>query len=155
MFYKLRSRPDKMNPNYKIAANDFWNDINNPIPITALSKIKLNLENSSQEWTGFRDYSKKSKKELIEKNIEKSSIVIDVGFGKGGDLEKYMSHGIKNIIGVEPDNKNIDEFLYRNRNYKTTRNWLKAHYQNFSRKNKTCAMSSSSEKTISTLFLVN
>ena len=116
MFYKLRSRPDKMNPNYKIAANDFWNDINNPIPITALSKIKLNLENSSQEWTGFRDYSKKSKKELIEKNIEKSSIVIDVGFGKGGDLEKYMSHGIKNIIGVEPDNKNIDEFLYRNRN---------------------------------------
>jgi len=119
MFYKLRSRPDKLNPNYIKVAEDFWYDINNPIPITDLSKIELEIserktrDNKSMDWEEYRTYSKKRKKEVIEANLDKNSIVIDVGFGKGGDIERYMTHGITNIIGIEPDKKNIAAYRER------------------------------------------
>ena len=120
MFYKLRSRPDKLNPNYIKVAEDFWDDINNPIPITDLSKIELNIRDKKtnedgtfDDWNQYRTYSKNKKKEVIEAYIDKNSIVIDVGFGKGGDISRYMKHDIRNIIGIEPDNKNIDEYLVR------------------------------------------
>lgn len=119
MFYKLRSRPDKLNPNYIKVAEDFWEDINNPIPITDLSKIELSISNEKtkygtyKNWEDYRTYSKNKKKEVIETNIDKNSIVIDVGFGKGGDIERYMTHGITNIIGIEPDEKNIAEYRKR------------------------------------------
>ena len=119
MFYKLRSRPDKVNPNYIKVAEDFWKDINNPIPITDLSKIELSISNEKtkygtfKNWEDYRTYSKKRKKEVIEANLDKNSIVIDVGFGKGGDIERYMTHGITNIIGIEPDEKNIAAYRER------------------------------------------
>jgi len=121
MFYKLRSRPDKLNPNYIKVAKDFWKDINNPIPITDLSKKELSISNEKtkygtyKNWEDYRTYSKKRKKEVIEANLDKNSIVIDVGFGKGGDIERYMTHGITNIIGIEPDEKNIAAYRERHK----------------------------------------
>lgn len=119
MFYKLRSRPDKVNPNYIKVAEDFWVDIQNPIPITDLSKIELSISNEKtkygayKNWEEYRTYSKERKKKVIEANLDKNSIVIDVGFGKGGDIERYMTHGITNIIGIEPDKKYIAAYRER------------------------------------------
>ena len=115
-FYKLRSRPDKERPNYIKVANDFWEDINNPIPITKLSKQRLTVKNIKDDWDDYRKYSNFEKDKLIRENIDPGSIVIDVGFGKGGDIFKYASQGIKNIIAIEPDVNNIKEFYERYNN---------------------------------------
>ena len=112
-FYKLRSRPDKENPNYIKVANDFWEDINNPIPITELSKKILIVKDRENDWSQYRKYSNSEKDKLIKENIDPNSIVIDIGFGKGGDIFKYATHGIKNIIAIEPDIDNIKEFYNR------------------------------------------
>lgn len=112
-FYKLRSRPDKENPNYIKVADDFWEDINNPIPITELSKKKLIVKDRENNWSQYRKYSNSQKEKLIRENIDPNSIVIDIGFGKGGDIFKYATHGIKNIIAIEPDIDNIKEFYNR------------------------------------------
>ena len=112
-FYKLRSRPDKENPNFIKVANDFWQDINNPIPITELSKKILIVKDRENDWSQYRKYSNSEKDKLIKENIDPNSIVIDIGFGKGGDIFKYATHGIKNIIAIEPDIDNIKEFYNR------------------------------------------
>ena len=112
-FYKLRSRSDKENPNYIKVANDFWEDINNPIPITELSKKILIVKDRENDWSQYRKYSNSEKDKLIKENIDPNSIVIDIGFGKGGDIFKYATHGIKNIIAIEPDIDNIKEFYNR------------------------------------------
>ena len=112
-FYKLRSRPDKENPNFIKVANDFWEDINRPIPITELSKKILIVKDRENDWFQYFRYSNSEKDKLIKENIDPNSIVIDIGFGKGGDIFKYATHGIKNIIAIEPDIDNIKEFYNR------------------------------------------
>ena len=113
LFYKLRSRPDKEVPNFIKVADDFWEDIINPIPITDLSKKKLTINNRMAEWKEYRGYSNSEKDRIIKNNIDPDSIVLDIGFGKGGDIRKYAIHGINNIIAIEPDSNNIEEFFKR------------------------------------------
>ena len=113
LFYKLRSRPDKEVPNFIKVADDFWNDITNPIPITDLSRRTLFVTNKYNDWKEYRKYSNSEKDRLIKENIDENSIVLDIGFGKGADITKYTSKGIKNIIAVEPDKNNIREFFER------------------------------------------
>jgi hypothetical protein len=113
LFYKLRSRPDKEVPNFIKVANDFWNDITNPIPITDLSRRTLIVTNKFIDWKEYRKYSNSEKDRLIKENIDENNIVLDIGFGKGADISKYTSRGIKNIIAVEPDKNNIKEFFER------------------------------------------
>ena len=112
-FYMLRLRPDKEKPNYKTVGESFWNDINNEIPLSILSKEELFI-NNKDDWKNFRKSSNIEKDNLI-KTITPGSgfLVIDIGFGKGGDLLKYARQGIENIIGIEPDVQNIKDFCDR------------------------------------------
>ena len=111
-FYPLRLRPDKINPNFITVAKSFWKDIQNPIPISLLCKKQLIYDNNLCTWENYRSYANKTIKTNIIKSIDKTHIIIDIGFGKGGDIDKYIDNGNKYIIAVEPDENNIKEFLH-------------------------------------------
>ena len=113
-FFPIRLRPDKINPNFITVAKSFWKDIKNPIPITTLSKKNLIL-NSNCTWKSYRSYANKTAKTNIINSLDKEHIIIDIGFGKGADIEKYIYNGNKYIIGIEPDENNIKEFIKRSK----------------------------------------
>lgn len=113
-FYPLRLRPDKDFPNFKTTAESVFNDIIDPIPLNALltkSKKELYINNMTQ-WKDYRRKSNLEKDKLIN-GIDSNSLVIDIGFGKGGDILKYANSGITDIIGIEPNFDNIEAFFAR------------------------------------------
>lgn len=112
VFYMLRLRPDKDRPNFITVVEDFWRDTLYPIPIQELAKKPLYIENMD-EWVMYRKKCANAKKAELIGKIPKDSIVLDIGFGKGGDMSKYIKQGIKYIIAIEPDKGNIQEFCKR------------------------------------------
>ena len=56
----------------------------------------------------MRKFHNQKKNELISK-YTRDKTVLDLGFGKGGDLLKYSNAKTKFIFGVEPNNENLDE----------------------------------------------
>jgi len=113
LFYPLRLRTDKEIPNFISVANDFWNDINDDIKLSKLISKPLYLKNSLDDWKNYRKNCANKEKSKLIKTIDPNNIVVDIGFGKGGDLFKYKDQGIKRIVGVEPDFNNILEFFDR------------------------------------------
>lgn len=111
-FVLMRLRPDKINPNFKTIAEDVWNDIINPIPLTSLSKQFLIVDYDCS-WKAYRKLSTGNKTNIIQKYIDSNDILIDIGFGKGGDIDKYIQKGIKYVIGIEPNIDNIKEIEKR------------------------------------------
>ena len=110
-FYPLRLRPDKDFPNFKTTAESVFQDIIDPIPLNSLTKRELYLNNMNQ-WKDYRKKSNLEKDRLIQ-SIDPNALVIDIGFGKGGDILKYVNRGITDIIGIEPNFDNITEFYNR------------------------------------------
>jgi hypothetical protein len=113
LFYPLRVRTDKDRPNFIDVAVDFWNDINNDIKLSKLISKPLYLKNPQDDWKNYRKNCANKEKNKLIKTIDPSNIVVDIGFGKGGDIFKYEEQGIKRIIGIEPDLNNILEFFNR------------------------------------------
>jgi hypothetical protein len=112
-FVKTRTRADKIYPNYIDTVNSVWKDIQNPIPLQVLTTKMLDVYDKKTEWFEYRKYSNYRKDLLIKENIKKGSIILDIGFGKGGDLLKYKNVGVKKIYAFEPDRENIIEFFKR------------------------------------------
>lgn len=110
-FYPLRVRTDKEKPNFVSVAKDVWNDIHNEIKLSRLISKQLYLKNK-EEWKNYRKYANSEKDKIIQ-NIDPNSIIVDIGFGKGGDILKYQKQGLKRIIGIEPDLNNVKEFFNR------------------------------------------
>lgn len=94
--FKLRKlRRDKPTPNTKQTAIENWFDINNPITEKSIRGLDLFL--------AFKLHGR-IKKELI---LSKPAIkVLDIGTGKGGDLDKYAPT-IEHLFAVEPNEDNI------------------------------------------------
>lgn len=107
-FTPLRFREDRDRPNNIATATDVWRDIMNPIPIATLKGTNLQA---------MRKFHNNIKGEVLAdtlKGIQAPSI-IDVGSGRGGDLQKwnYLRIGdgketlhIKNVYAVEPSSNN-------------------------------------------------
>ena len=112
-FIKSRSRPDKVDPNYIDTANSVWEDIQNPISLSSLERGVLDVGDKNMEWVEYRKYSNYRKNKLITENIKSNSTILDIGFGKGGDIKKYKGVGVKLIYAFEPDIENIKEFFRR------------------------------------------
>lgn len=49
------------------------------------------------------------KASLIKEYVNKDSVVLDLGFGRGGDIHKYEIADVKHIWAVEPNKFNSDE----------------------------------------------
>ena len=124
-FIKTRSRPDKTYPNYIDTANSVWGDIKNPIPMGALTSKTLYVWNKRTEWLEYRKYSNYRKDSLIREHIKRSSTILDIGFGKGGDILKYKNAGVQKIYAFEPDSVNVSEFFTR---YKIDRQVIPGNY---------------------------
>jgi hypothetical protein len=103
-FYPVKIRPDKAIPNHQGVAEDTYKQILQPI------------EEGTMNGTSFqvlRKFNNQYKALMIKRNIDQDSIILDIGFGRGGDLKKYKEAGISKVYGVEPNPKNAQVMLNR------------------------------------------
>jgi SAM-dependent methyltransferase len=119
----LRTRYDKTNyGNFHVIASRIWKSIQECITIDELrnlsknesydSQIKLLKSRNTTDHSyyqkisdlgkDFRTFSNFIKSQLIYTYGYKCNNVLDVGCGRGGDLEKWMRLNIKKYIGIDP-----------------------------------------------------
>lgn len=55
---------------------------------------------------------------ILRKYIKKNDVVLDIGCGKGGDLQKYQKLKIKKYVGIDVSKKSIEEAIQRVKNLK-------------------------------------
>ena len=99
-FYPTRPRVDKQKPNFIKVARDVFYDILHPLEFSDLLR-KIGIP--------FRKYHSSQKKEYILKECKSGDVVIDLGFGRGGDISKYQSAKVAKIWGIEPSLENLNE----------------------------------------------
>ena len=97
-------REDRDRPNHKNTVADIWEDIKNPIPKATIEGNTLQL---------MRKYHNSSKLSILKKDFSEKSTIIDIGSGRGGDLQKWGQIGIKKIYTIEPNSENSKELLKR------------------------------------------
>lgn len=137
-FIPERIRGDKKLPNFIEVAIDVYRDMINPLQLDELISMfdkfndkpkeqkkemreqqKKEMREQEQKEMGeqeshgdclipMRKFHNQKKNELISK-YTKDKTVLDLGFGKGGDLLKYSNAKTKFVFGVEPNNDNLDE----------------------------------------------
>jgi len=103
-FVPVRERVDKGIPNTMEVAEDDWNLINDPITVDDLTGNSLTL---------MRRYHNKVKVALLNELASKTkdAVLLDIGSGRGGDKFKWSR--FKRVYAVEPDKKNLREFISR------------------------------------------
>jgi len=101
-FYPLRIRYDRDNGNSTYVANLNWMDIFNPITKETLTgqDLKLNFK-----------YHNMIKRNLIDE-IDLNSLVLDIGIGRGGDLDKYKNRQAR-VVGIDVSRENLEELARR------------------------------------------
>ena len=109
---ELKSRAYYGN-DYKVAETTL-RSIMNPLNFKDLLLPMQLLQNSyftkqDDDYRAIKRFNNDVKRELISKY--KRDTVMDLASGRGGDLGKYISAGVKNLIMLEIDNDAIDELL--------------------------------------------
>lgn len=110
-FVPYRIRNDRPFPNDEHVAFDIWNDIHNPITEETIRGKDLVI---------MRALHNKIKEGLLEKYVNalkkenKETSLLDIGSGRGGDLQKWKDLGLK-VYAVEPNRDNYEELLKRNK----------------------------------------
>lgn len=102
-FVPHRARLDKEYPNRIDFALDNWSLIQRPIDQKTLRGTDLNL---------MRRYHNRIKRDLFLKKYEGKTL-LDIGSGRGGDVEKWKYAGFAKIIAVEPNPEHIAELRQR------------------------------------------
>jgi hypothetical protein len=95
-------RDDKIHPNSRETAESVWNDIHDPISLDTLLGNDIKLT---------RKYHNSIKKEILSNNIPEGSYLIDIGSGKGGDIDKMSK--FSKILCIEPYKPFFDVFKER------------------------------------------
>ena len=89
-------REDKPYANGSRTALDVWEDLNDPIQEKTLLGDSLQL---------VRKYHNRVKKELLESVPGDDNHLIDIGFGKGGDITKMKK--FSKVLAIEPNPENM------------------------------------------------
>lgn len=97
----LRPRGDKKFPNRFDIAMNVWEDINNPIELSTLKGEDLFL---------MRKYHNRIKRQLFNE-VEEGSLLVDIGSGNGGDMNKWSK--FSTVLAIEPSDKNLTELKRR------------------------------------------
>jgi hypothetical protein len=100
----VRVRIDRNYPNALITAKDVERDIKSPIPRETLLGKTVQV---------FRRYHNKVKEEMLSQYAREANLLVDWGSGRGGQLKQWDRNKIKNVIAVEPNQANLDEFNAR------------------------------------------
>ncbi len=103
-FNYVRSRQDKKFPNSSYVARDVWSVIHRHVSLDTLTGNDLEL---------IRKHHNQVKKEHILRYVKHDDIVLDIGGGRGGDLEKYIEAEAKVVVFVEPNSDNLRELESR------------------------------------------
>lgn len=98
-WYILKSRGDKKEPNFETTVMDNWKSIKEPYFVFDYSK---NNSDSIFDRKRFISYVKRV---LLDRYCKGSQKVIDIDFGDGQDIAKYIETNIKTIHGVTTDIK--------------------------------------------------
>ena len=116
----LRVR-DTLKPNDFITATNVWDSIHNPVTEKMIStgeintKIDmyylLNKKRDERKSKSLNDFHSFVKKDLIISNISGENNVLDLGVGKGGDLNHYIEANVNVFVGIDNifDNLNNNE----------------------------------------------
>jgi len=107
IFTPLKARPDKKDPNSIGVAEDNWNMIHNPITEETLK---------GKNFTLMKKYHNRLKRDLFRLPRYNEKFLLDVGSGKGGDVDKWKR--FDKIVAVEPSAENIVELERRIRLHK-------------------------------------
>ena len=110
IFIPNRIRTDKINPNYIDVAKDIFDDMINPIELDYL--IKLFNDTSREKDVSCMDEMRKfhnDKKRVLIELYTPGRKILDLGFGRGGDIHKYQKSNTQFIWGVEPNKDNYEE----------------------------------------------
>lgn len=97
----IRLRDDKVSPNRIDIAMDVWKDIYSPINLNTLKGESCSLM--------FR-YHNRIKSELLDNTLNGSHL-IDIGSGRGGDIDKMGN--FDTILCIEPNQEYLEEFKRR------------------------------------------
>lgn len=102
-FIPIRFRDDRPIPNFEHVAKNVWKDIQNPIEESTIRGKDLVV---------MRKFHNLVKTRLLEKYVPSGSTILDIGTGRGGDLAKWRELNY-NVVGIEPEKKNIEEIKKR------------------------------------------
>lgn len=104
--YPTRQRHDRDAPNSIIVAQSIWDLIFTEFGIDSLLGKNFIL---------VRAEHNRVKNEILSE-IPKNAFVIDIGSGRGGDLDKLLN--VSGYLGIEPNESNIEEFNRRLNNHR-------------------------------------
>ena len=115
-FIPIRVRDDKTSPNFISVAKDVLDDMLHPLELDELIKrIDGGVGDESKREVSLvymKDFNNEQKKRLILKYTEDKN-VLDLGFGRGGDISKYIEAKARFVWGVEPYMKNYTDAVNR------------------------------------------
>ena len=116
----LRVR-DSLKPNDFVTAINVWESIHNPVTLKMILSGKINAKadlyysinkkRGDRKSKSLNDFHSFVKKDLIISNINGENNVLDLGIGKGGDLNHYFEAKINVLVGIDSifDNLNNSE----------------------------------------------
>ena len=108
IYTPIRIREDKNFPNKLEVAEKLFKLRKDPI-------LRESLEGNTIQF--MRKYHNQIKRKLIS---GQTGYVIDIGGGKGGDIDKYEKNkNIKKVFSIEPQSSFIDEYMRRLKNIKS------------------------------------
>lgn len=112
---------DTLKPNDFITATNVWDSIHNPVTSKMITsgnvQSKLNLyyfinkKRTDRKSKPLNDFHSFVKKDLILNNLKGDNNVLDLGVGKGGDLNHYIEGKANVLVGIDNiyDNLNNSE----------------------------------------------
>lgn len=103
-FVPVRIRDDRFQPNNFTTAFDVWRDIHNPIALTTIT---------GEDLVAMRKMHNKIKGATLHRFLKEGDSIIDIGSGRGGDLNKWRKLKLSKIFSIEPNEENAVEFNRR------------------------------------------
>lgn len=85
-------RKDKVNANIITAFNDIWYAVRDPVSI---KEVKKGVFRSC-----MRPFHNEIKNYLVQTHMSQKN-VLDIGFGAGGDINKYRKSNTKNVVAID------------------------------------------------------
>ncbi len=89
----IKRRFDKQDANGILAVNDVMYSVDDPLVITDFDK--------RPEYFSGRNFHNAIKSKLIKEHMGENKTVLDIGSGAGGDINKYIKHKTKYVVGID------------------------------------------------------
>ena len=120
----IRVRNNKT-PNDFVTASNVWNSIHYPVTLEMITKGNNIITEGEEDFSNsayyrgnmkrdeyyakpLADFHSYVKKRSISQNSKASGILLDIGCGKGGDLNHWIDSKLSMVIGIDISKDNLD-----------------------------------------------